>query len=308
MTSLLFLALAFAQPALSQTTIVGDYWVGKKFAVGIATPTAQFEVRASTANLGALQVSGLDGTPLLYVSSASQVGAGTLPLANLDINGSADSGANGLMLRSGLMSPSTGTYQMVFGFNGSTNMSDAIRTQHSTSAVAGTIQFLLWRTSESQSAVGDRLALALVDLSTGASVHICPAGAPTVQLEVSDCSTTGGGTIHRAAEGTFSSRALKANISYLGPEAGPQAYQEVLGLKHVEFRYKSLDKYDQLVRDTKQPLRRGIIYEESPSSIRGPGESVMIDDRVNNLEMAEQELFKELESTEAEADKAGGGP
>ncbi len=71
-------------------------------------------------------------------------------------------------------------------------------------------------------------------------------------------------------------------------------------LRHAEFRYKRWRR-DRLVVDRKAPLRRGLIYEDAPESVRDSGESIVIDYRVNNAEMALKEVMRRLEAVEARA-------
>ena len=161
------------------------------------------------------------------------------------------------------------------------------------------MDFLVWSQSASTTAIGSLNVVSLVTVSTGASVHVRPAGTPDVELEVSNGSSTGGGTVHRAAEGTHSSRELKSDIAYLGPQEESQAYEEVKALKHATFRYKRI-KGKTLVEDSREPIRLGLIYEDAPSSIRGTGESIVIDERVNNAEMALAEFIRKLEKFQSE--------
>jgi hypothetical protein len=104
----------------------------------------------------------------------------------------------------------------------------------------------------------------------------------------------------RAVETSESSRGLKSNISYLGRAEEEQAYKEVSVLKPAAFRYKTMRK-GKLVRDKKQPLRRGLIYEDSPASIRGPGQTLVVDERINNAELAMQALIRKIEDAAAKA-------
>jgi len=57
-------------------------------------------------------------------------------------------------------------------------------------------------------------------------------------------------------------------------------------------------------------MRRGLLYEDAPENVKGPGQSIIIDQRVNNLEMATQEFLRRLEVVQNVADKlrAGGKP
>ncbi len=293
-------------PALGQTLVVGDAWITGQVAVGTTTPSARLTIQASSAASTVFQVSGVDETPFLAVASSGAVGAGVVPAARLDVNGSGDSGVTALELRDGNLYPMTSGYQMSFGYNGSSNLRHAIRTEHSTDTANNGIDFLLWTPSVGTTTVGNLGVLSLVTTSTSASVHVMPIGTPQFEMVISNGVTTGAGTLHRASEASVSSRELKSEISYLGLEEELKAYQEVAGLKHARFRYKVLRK-GRLERDRHQPMRRGLIYEDAPESIKGRGRSLVVDERVNNAELAMKELMRRLEAAQAEAARLEAG-
>ena len=54
-----------------------------------------------------------------------------------------------------------------------------------------------------------------------------------------------------------------------------------------------------LVENPKAPLRRGLIYEDSPESLRGPNKTIVFDYRVLNLELALQEADRRITKLEA---------
>ena len=279
--------------------------------MGTTAPAARLQVVASSQATTIFQVSGVDETPFLTVASSGAVGAGLTPLADLDINGSGDSGAVGLQLRSGNQYPNTSSIQAAFGYNGTGNLSHAIRTEHSTSTAGNSMDFLLWNTGVSTPAVGNLEVLTLVTISssassTEASFHVMPpsVGLSTVEVTVSNGSTLGGGTVERAAEITHSSKELKSDIVYLGPEDEQRAYDEVFSLKPASFRYMVWNKKKKkLVRDRHQPTRRGLIYEDSPDDIKGPGKSLILDERVTNMELAAKELLRRLDALDTDAAK-----
>jgi len=136
------------------------------------------------------------------------------------------------------------------------------------------------------------------EFDSGGNLHVDVSGSSDTQLEVSDGSSTGGGTIHRASSGTHSSENIKSHIRYMAPGIIQQAYNDVKILKPALFKYQ--------VRDTKDgPLRinpsgrdrKGLILEDCPSSIK-EGDTVVIDDRILNLEMAFQVLASKVEVLE----------
>jgi hypothetical protein len=155
--------------------------------------------------------------------------------------------------------------------------------------VGNSIDFFLWNATTSATTPGTLQALSIAAGMSGstASFHVMPVGTPTAELEVSDGNTTGGGTLEYGSSGQFSSREMKTDIAYWGPDRAAQAYAEVQALKPARFRYRSRVR-GALARDESQPLRRGLIFEDTPESVRGPGNTVVLDYRVLNLELALQ--------------------
>jgi len=156
------------------------------------------------------------------------------------------------------------------------------------------------------------------------SVHVQPVGDADVELEVSDGSTQGAGTIHRATSSTHSSRALKSDIRtiqllYQTMSRTREACNDIKALDPVEFRYKKAqtriveeidddgvgisrreflrDRAGRLVirDDTDGKLWEGYIYEDAPDSITGDHEDIVIDKRIMNLELALKEIISALE-------------
>lgn len=280
--------------AAAQTTVTGDGWVAGKLAVGTTTISGRVDVAMAAASTTTFQVSGVDETPFLTVASSGAVGMGVAPAAALDISGTGDSGAVGAQLRNGNLYPASGSSQITFGYNGTTNLRHAIQSSHSsTTAANNSLDFILWSTVASTTSVGAARVLSLVTTSTAAFVHVSPVGEPFYEFVISNGVTTGGGVLHRALEGTHSSRALKQDIRYLEEADHRQAYEDVRGLKHVQFRYK-INRGRGLARDGKQPLHRGLLFEEAPAGIRGLGATISVDDRLVNAEMAAQELLLRL--------------
>lgn len=288
--------------AAAQSTVVGDAWATGSLGVGTTSPSARMEVVASSAQTNIFQVSGVDETPFFLIDNQARLGLGRQPRARVDVSGSGDSGDVGAILRSGNLFPSTSDYQITLGFNGKDDLRHAVRSQHRVAASSSSLDFLIWSTNVSSTTVGDLNVMSLVTFSTEAAVHVMPVAGllPHVELEVSNAASLGGGTVHRLLEAQHSSRELKDDISPLEETARSRAYDEMRGLKHVRFRYMSRRK-GRLERDKKQPLRVGLLYEEAPASIQGPGESIVVDDRVTNLELAAQELADRLERADQEA-------
>lgn len=297
------LAASLTRAAFSQTAIVSDAWISGRVLVGTNTALGRMTVFPSTSSFVVTQVSGVDLTPFLRVGQDGRVGLSTYSAAELDVNGSGDSANAGLELRSGqLYQDGSGRNQIAFGVNGTTNERHTISSVHLSSTVHNSLNFSIWTPDAGTTSVATMTVLSLVTISTasGGSVHVRPVGEPTVELVVSNGASTGGGTIHVAAQVTPSSRKIKKDIVYLTDDDLRRAYEDVKGLKPAKFRYMRL-KGRAFVRDKKAPLRRGLIYEEAPAFVRGPGDSVNMDRRLLESEMAFQELAKNLESLEQEA-------
>ena len=312
--ALLLMALPRLCMGQQTTTLAGDVWVDGKAGVGTASPAAHFEVRAASASGTVFQVSGVDETPFLQVDNQGRTALSTTPAANLDIWGVGDAGDIGLQLRNGALYASATTYQILFGYAGTPTYRHAWGTRHTTTTADSSLDFYLWTPTQGASDVGVMEAMSLVTLSTpavgGAGVQVHPAsGTMTVELTVSDGHTIGAGTVHRAYEAQHSSKELKTDIGYLDESAGLKAYEETRGLKPVKFRYRNTGKKSWLwFLSKKGPMHRGLLYEEAPDSLRGPGRSLSVDQRVVNAELAAKEFFKRLEALSEEAAKLPGAP
>jgi hypothetical protein len=273
--------------------------------VGTTTASARLTVVPSSASMVPFQASGVDLTPFLRVGADGSVGFSTYSAAHVEVAGSGDSGDVGLELRAGnLYGGAGGNQQIVFGSNGTTNERHAIYSVHLSSTVHNSLNFMLWTPDAGTTSIATMTVLSLVSISSasGASVHIRPVGEPTVELVVSNGASTGGGTIHVANSVTPSSRALKTGIAYLSDDDRRQAYEDVKGLRPASFKYMKR-KGAGLERDKRAATHRGLIYEEAPAGLRGPGESLSLDQRLLESEMAFQELARRLEKLDAEVAK-----
>jgi hypothetical protein len=294
--------VATASAASAQTTIVGDAWVLGRVTVGTPTPAARMTVVPSSVTPGVVfQASGVDLTPFLRVANDGTVGLSTYSAARLDVTGSGDSANVGLLLRSGNMFGNSGMTQMTFGAGGAANERHAINSVHLSSTAHNSLDFLIWTPDAGTTSIATMTVMSLVTISTasGAAVHVRPVGDPIVELVVSNGASTGGGTIHVASQVTPSSRRFKTDISYLSDEERLRAYEDVKGLRPVSFRYMKM-KGKTFTRDRRAALHRGILYEEAPQAVRGPGDSVSLDQRLLESEMAFQVLARHLESLEKE--------
>lgn len=289
--------LSLYAPAHAGTAFSGDLQITGQIGIQTQVPKARLEAQMAPADEYGLKVSSSNGTPLFVLDRTGRAGVGTVyPQARLDVAGSGDDGSVGIWLRGGNSTGSVAGAQIVFGLASTDTYRHSIRTRHTFSENRlNSIDFFLWNSTNSPSTLGSLNVLSIegIPAASSVSVHVMPAGSPDVELEVSDGITTGGGTIHRAAASTHSSKALKSDISYLSDADIQRAYEDVKALKHARFRYKP-------ARPGGAPGRtlRGLIYEDVPESVRGPGETVVFDNRLANLEMALKVVNGKIEALE----------
>lgn len=292
MRTLWAVLLLSAAPAQAQLTATGNAQITGQAGFGTALPDARLKVQTAAGDAYALRVSSPDGSAMFTLEKTGKAGLGVTAGAALDVLGAADGGNVGLQLRVGNSSSTTDSVQIAFAYDSTSTFRHSLRTRAVASQNLGNaVDFYVWRDTATPADLGTRRALslqAISSVSTG-SVHVLPAGTPDVELEVSNGTTTGGGTIHRAAAGTHSSRRLKSHIRMLEAEAQARAYQDVQALKHARFRYKGSSR-----------LMRGLIYEDAPESVRGEHKTVVLDYRILNLELALKETYRRIRELEAE--------
>lgn len=299
-------AVLLASQARAQTVVTGDAWIIGPVMVGTTTAaTSRLSVAASSATEVPFQVSGVDLTPFLRVAKDGKVGMSTYSAANLDVNETGDASNTALMLQSGnLYGGGTTRVQIAFGQDGTTNRRHSISSVHSDSTTHNSLDFRIWSPDAATSSLATMTVLSLVTISSTAaieaSVHVRPIGDPQHELVVSDGASTGGGTIHVLNQVSPSSRDWKRDISYLGSEDEAAAYANERGLKTVSFRYARL-KGGRFVRNSRAPLHRGLIFEDAPEQIRGPGETLSLDQRLLESELAFKEFERKLAAAELEA-------
>lgn len=302
------LAALLASRAEAQTAVVGDAWIIGPVMVGTTTASnSRLNVAASSATETPFQVSGVDLTPFLRVGKDGRVGLSTTSAANLDVNGAGDSSSAALMLQSGnLYQGGTGRVQLAFGQDGTVNRRHSISSVHRDSTTHNSLDFKIWSPDAGTTSLATMTVLSLVTISSTAaieaSVHVRPVGDPMHELVVSNGASTGGGSIHVYNQVTPSSRDWKSDIDYLGAQDETAAYAHERGLKHVSFRYARM-KGGGYARDSRAPIRRGLIYEDAPPEIRGPGETLSMDQRLLESELAFKEFSRKLEAVEREMGK-----
>ncbi len=302
--SLLALLLTvLAASASAQSAIVGDAWILGKVSVGTTTADARFYVLASSAAEVPFQISGVDLTPFLRVSRDGTVGLSTYSAAHLDVWGMADSADVAMMLRSGdAYGASAGRVQLAMGANGTTNRRHTITSLHTSSTGFNSVDMRVWTPDAGSAADVATMTVASLVTSTAAfaaGVHVMPVGSPQAELTISNGLSTGGGTLHVLNSVTPSSRRIKSAISYLDPAEEDAALARVKDLRHVNFRYMKR-KGAGFARDGRAPLRRGLIYEEAPDTVKGPYDSLSLDQRVVDSELAFKALARKLEALEKE--------
>lgn len=138
------------------------------------------------------------------------------------------------------------------------------------------------------------------------TVHILQVGDGDVELEVSDGATTGGGTIHRAASATHSSEKIKSDMRKFNLVEKQKVIADFKVYEPEEFKYKvvigthPITGKPILIRDPNQKLRKGPIFERAPDFVKDMDtESVVLDDRVTQLEIVVKHLLDEIDRLEA---------
>lgn len=280
------LALLLAVLGQAQTT-VGDSQFTGQLGVNTPAPQARFEARMAAEDEYGLFVSSQNGQPLFLVNKLGRAGVGvSSPVAGLDVRGSGGDSDIGLQLRAGNSSSSYSSSQLVFALVSSDTHRHSLRTRHAEGQnIGNSIDFFLWRATNTPSLLGGVRVLSLEGSASASSgtVHVNPFGTGVKELVVSTGTTTGGGTIHAAQVFNPSSRDLKRQIAYLGANDLKQAYEDLKALRHVRFRYKG-----------DSTVRRGLIFEDSPASIKDPSGGLIVNERMANLEMALQHLNNKL--------------
>ncbi|MEK7389441.1 MAG: hypothetical protein AAB036_07070 [Elusimicrobiota bacterium] len=290
MSRLALMLLCLASASRGQMTASGDMTITGQTGMGTAVPQATLEIKLSSADAYTLRVSSPNGAPLLLIDKAGQMGIGLVPSgALLDVNGRGDASDIGLHLRSGNSSSTVSSSQIVFAYDSSGTYRHSLRTRAAGGQnIGNAVEFYLWRSTGQPSTLGSMnvASLQASQSVSSASVHILPAGDPVYELVVSNGQTTGAGKVMAAAITTHSRRELKSDIAYFSDAEEKQAYDETKDLRHAQFRYKRIGPRG-WEADPGAPMARGLIYEDAPDSIRsGVGKSLVVENRLSNLEMA----------------------
>lgn len=293
------LAAVLAAPAAAQTTMTGDAVMPGPVGVGTEIPWATLHVQVSSTDAYGLIVSSPSGKVMLSVDAAgrSAVGGG-ISQSRLTVNGTPDSGDVALLLRAGGSTGSVEGVQASWAYDSTATYSHSLRTRSSTSALLGNgLDFYLWRDTSTPNVLGTERVLALESSIAAASgsFHIVPSThTPDAEVEVSNGVTLGGGIVRYGSSGPPSSRALKSDISPLDAGALDRAYADVKALKHVRFRYSG---------DPSARRMRGLLFEEAPESVQGAHETINLNDRLLNLELALQAVNGRIRAVDLELKK-----
>lgn len=252
---------------------------------------AQAEIVSGAENAYTLIASSADRSAMLAASNVGSIGVGPqIPEGRLDLG----QGSVALALRSG-NATSTGTAaQITFGYNGDYSMRHALRTRHSTATDGNRMDFMLWSPAAgATTTVANINALSLQGISSAndGSFHVMPYGEPDAEVEVSNGSSLGGGTMQRREVLTPSSRRFKSDIRYLDSRNEDAALEDVASLKHARFRYKSRD-------GRPQPQTVGLIYEEAPQSIQAAEKTLSTVERMAEVELALKAALRKIEALE----------
>lgn len=302
--ALIFLALIAAAQARAQFSSSSNQTVTGAMGAGTTIPRATLDVLASTSDAYALWIASQNGNGLLTVNAAGAAGIGTAnPAALLDVKGFGDAGDIGVQLRSGNSSSTYLSSQIVFAYDSSGLYPHAIQTRAVPSQYLGNdMDFFLWNSTSQPTTIGTLQVMSLQasPATSTASVHIMPVGTPIYELVVSNGITTGGGSVMAASVAMHSSRASKTILAELGAKDEAQAYADVKSLKPASFRYKGSPANSAPVQ--------GLIYEDSPDSVKDSrGQSIIVEARIANMEMALQtanQRIKDLEVKIAAAEKS----
>lgn len=263
---------------------------------------AKLEIESQAQNSLTLLISSANREGMVAVDNIGEVGIGVTPQANLNIG----QGSIALQLRSGNSTSAVTSNQIAFGYNGDSSMRHLLRTEHSTSTHGNKLDFLVWNTgagSTTTLASLNVLSLQGIAAASGGSFHVQPVGEPDAEVEVSNGLSTGGGTMQRLQVVAPSSRRFKTDIKDLSAKDEDRALEDVSGLKHARFRYKSRQKDGRLTEDPAQTLHTGLIYEEAPASIREGGEALSTSERLVNVELALKAEMRRLEELQKRYEK-----
>lgn len=263
---------------------------------------AKLEIESRAEESLTLLISSANREGMVAVDNIGEVGIGVTPRANLNIG----AGAVGLQLRSGNSSSAVTSNQIAFGYNGDYSMRHLLRTEHSTSTDGNKLDFLVWNPgagSTTTLASLNVLSLQGIASASGGSFHVQPVGEPDAEVEVSNGLSTGGGTMQRLQVVAPSSRRFKTDIKDLSEKDEDRALEDIAGLKHARFRYKSRQKDGRLTEDPAQTFHTGLIYEEAPESIREGREALSTSERLVNVELALKAEMRKLEELQKRYEK-----
>ena len=262
----------------------GDQVVGRDLLLGFmrSEPPAALEVQSGAEFEHTFWVASPSVSPALTVTNIGSTGIGIRnPQATLDIAGK--EGEPDLLLRSGSYGGKSPGPQVVFGGQGEAVEAPAIVSRHGDRLDENAIDFGFYALPP------DSLFRSMLSLQGGADgggVQVCPVGKIDSELEVSDGRHLGDGTVRRLE--AQSPATLDGVMDLVAMEtARGRALRDVLSLRPVLFSGSMPGE-----------VRRGLLTEESPDSVRGAGSTVLLTARLTNLELALQASLSQIEKLE----------
>ncbi len=281
-----------------------DFQVTGQLGVGTRLPRARLEVQMSPSDQLAVKIAGPGRETLLAVDRFGRVGIGTLrPEATLDIDAP---GNDGMLLRAGGREVEQQGDQIAFTNRELNGPRFGLRTRHTIGPRGVNAMDFVFSTNRGRSWNWRDSGILTVASSnrSACSVQVRPVGFPEFELEVSSGDgAVGGGIIRYRHAGEHSDSSSAKRIENLDKAAATRAYADVRGLRHAAFRYKQTTRKG-YVADQAMPLTQGLIYEDAPESIRGPDNTLIVDERVMNLELALQAINQKIDEAEAKIAQA----
>jgi hypothetical protein len=110
---------------------------------------------------------------------------------------------------------------------------------------------------------------------------------------------TGAGVIRYGESGEHVGRQGRTVVSRLGSKEEREAYGEISSMKHSKYQLAGSG-----LGGPMPSVMRGIQYKQAPKSIKAPDQSLILDERIMNLELAVKEAEREIRELSALVDSA----
>ena len=151
--------------------------------------------------------------------------------------------------------------------------------------------------------INDRSVFTSYGNTTNRRIELWATGADAgdVELEVSDNSTTGGGTVHAAIFAAHSEKRLKNNIVYKTPEEEDEALEHIKLLDVANWRYLKTESSTsaRLVDNPGGAIHTGVIWDDAPPEIKKPDGTISLNDQIAMLQMALKAALRRIETLES---------